>query len=266
MNDDLLTKFRDAVPLPDSATAQRIHMRATSGRARPMPRRRLVVALAVFAGAAGLIGFLAVPRTSPRHDVTTPGTGKGVIKEQVAWHVPLGEALSEASNEFGVAVVLPDTPLLQPSDADPTAAMMWVPPSESGVPKRLDKVDVGYASPTVTIEFRPTDLTPCGRASCDVVYPNALDEWKSWIYPGSSGRQIVFLNDGTPAILETGRIGNLLAFRLGPLTITIWAPDHVGQTGGVGPTGANGAGSSTTVSATDLEALAQSIVDRSGAA
>ena len=54
--DDPLTTFRWEVPLPDDATARRAHARATSGRRR-VPRRRLVVAVAVVV-AAGVAGGL----------------------------------------------------------------------------------------------------------------------------------------------------------------------------------------------------------------
>jgi hypothetical protein len=46
MTDDLLKTFRADVPLPDEATARRIHSRATSRRRR-LPRRRLILILAV---------------------------------------------------------------------------------------------------------------------------------------------------------------------------------------------------------------------------
>jgi hypothetical protein len=56
MTDDLLQDFRSGVPLPDEATARRIYARATSQRRR-LPRRRLVLALAVVV-AAGVAGGL----------------------------------------------------------------------------------------------------------------------------------------------------------------------------------------------------------------
>jgi hypothetical protein len=59
MNDDeLLTTFRSDVRLPDEATARQIYGRATSGRRR-LPRRRLMLAVAVVGAAALAAGLSA---------------------------------------------------------------------------------------------------------------------------------------------------------------------------------------------------------------
>lgn len=72
--DELLTTFRAAVPLPDEATADRIHARATSGRRRlrrRLPRRGLALAVAALAVGAGVAGGLSATLggASPNTDI-----------------------------------------------------------------------------------------------------------------------------------------------------------------------------------------------------
>lgn len=222
---------------------------------------RLVLAIAaaaLFAGAAALIGFFAVPDTSPQPPATTTG-GKELIPAPHAL-VPLNQALSEASKSFGAPVVLPDTALLKPSDADPTAYLQWWPSSlpspEPGVQDPVSKLDVRFSSAGLIIEYTPTAIASCGDASCSTIYPNALDQWKAAIYPGSPARQIIYLSDGTPALITTSQTANDLLFRLGPLQINIWDPPSNDGT-------ASTVATPTTISAADLQTLAQSIVDRS---
>jgi hypothetical protein len=250
MTDDLLTAFRSAVDLPDEAAAQQIYARATAGEL-PFPRRKLVLAIVVVvgAGAAVLVGFLALPSSD-----------RGDTRGAPATPLPLLKALNEASQSFGVQVILPDTPLLKASDADPTAFLQWLPSPEPGVHEPVSQLNVQFSSPLANIGYAPTAYTYWGST-----YPNALDQYKAEIAQTPTHRvgtpptyQIVDLSDGTPALVDVGSNGNDIEFRLGPLSITIWAP----KPASVGPTGANGGGTPA-LSATDLQALAQSIVDQS---
>ena len=159
--------------------------------------------------------------------------------------MPLSKALSSASKSFGVPIILPDTPVLKPSDAAPTASEQWLPSPEPGVQEPVSQVMVEFPSPYVSISYSPTALTDQGKT-----YPNALDQYQAEIaqstHPGDD--QIVHLSDGTPALITQGPSGNSIEFRLGKLSITIWAPDNNGVP--------------TTVDAATLQALAQSIVDQ----
>lgn len=225
---------------------------------RPTKRILVLAAVVLLAGAAALIGVFAVPSPSPQHPVTTlPSAG-----ERAAAEVPVDQALAEASKSFGVPVVLPDTPLLKPSEADPNASIQWLPSPQPGVKEPVSQLDVQFSTstPFVTIEYAPTDLTPCGptNAPCSTVYPKALDQYNAEIAQTPThpvdGRtpptfQIVKLTDGTPALIATDSRGNDIQFRVGPLSINIWAPSNDGVP--------------TSVHASDLQAFAQSILDRS---
>lgn len=262
----LLRDFRRTVPEPDEDTVRRAYAYATSQSrtARrlhlrlPASYRVRIAGVAAVAGAAALIGFFAVPSSSPQRPVTTvttiPRAG------DLAIPMPISQALSVASKSFGVSVFLPDTSVLKPSDAE-RGYLQWLPASQPGEQTPVSQLDVAFSksAPAVTVEYAPTGYTPCGPTDepCSTVYPNALDQYKAEIAQGSQsvdGRtpptyQIVYLSDGTPALSSTGRNGNDIEFRVGPLSINIWAPSNDGVP--------------TTVSAADLQALAQSIVDQS---
>jgi hypothetical protein len=88
MTDDLLTAFRSEVSLPDEATARRIYTQATGGRRR-IPRRRLVLAIAVVLGAALAAGLS-----------TTLGGASPNPDETARQHV-VDRAVTEVQNAFG---------------------------------------------------------------------------------------------------------------------------------------------------------------------
>ena len=161
--------------------------------------------------------------------------------------VPLSKALSSASKSFGVPIILPDTPLLKPSDAGATANEQWLPSPEPGVQEPVSQLMVQFPSAGASITYAPTALTNQGKP-----YPNALDQYQAEIAQARNPAdyQIVSLSDGTPALIGITKTGNLLQFRLGTLSIWIWAP--------------NNNGFPTTVDAADLQALAQSMIDQAG--
>lgn len=209
-------------------------------------------ALVACATAAALIAVFAMPGTSshhtaagggpPQHPATigvpsTPGTALTLV--------PLSKALSSASKSFGVPIILPDTPFLKPSDAGPTATEQWLPSPQPGVQEPVSQLMVQFPSPYVSITYAPTALTYQGTS-----YPNALDQYQAEIAQARNPAdyQIVSLSDGTPALVGVSKTGNSIEFRLGKLSIWIWAPNNNGVP--------------TTVDAADLQALAQSIVDQ----
>ena len=157
--------------------------------------------------------------------------------------------LSSASKSFGVPIILPDTSVLKPSDAGSTANEQWLPSPQPGVQEPVSQVTVQFPSPGVSITYAPTALTSQGNT-----YPNALDQYQAEIAqstrPGDD--QVVHLSDGTPALISLGPSGNVIEFRLGKLSITIWAP--------------NSNGIPTTVDASALQGLAQSMVDQAATA
>lgn len=72
MTDDLLTQFRSSVQLPDEATAQRVHARATDGR-RKLRRRPLVLALVAAVGVAFAAAAFAGAFSTGEPPVATTG-------------------------------------------------------------------------------------------------------------------------------------------------------------------------------------------------
>lgn len=240
-------------------------VRATQSKSRSASRRprhpliAMAAAFAVCAIGAALIAFLAVPGHSPHQAAITTVSRAGAAP---ASPTPLAQALRIASSSFGAPIILPDTSVLKPSDADHTAYLQWLPSPKPGEQEPVSQLDVQFSTstPFVTIEYAPTAFTLCGSAdaSCGSVYPNALDQYKAEIAQGSQpsgGRtppsyQIVNLSDGTTALVTTGQNGNDIEFRLDTLSINIWAPSNDGIP--------------TTVDATALRALAQSMVDQTG--
>lgn len=231
-------------------------VRATQSKSTGTARRPLLVAaaaVAVLGAAAALIAFLVVPgashhaaaRGGPTHSTVTVATS-GAPGDAIGT-VPLSKALSSASKSFGVPIILPDTPLLKPSDAGATANEQWLPSPEPGVQEPVSQLMVQFPSAGVSITYAPTALTYQGKT-----YPNALDQYRAEIAQARNPAdyQIVSLSDGTPELIGTTKTGNLLEFRLGKLSIWIWAPNNNGVP--------------TTVDAADLQALAQSMVDQAG--
>ncbi len=211
-----------------------------------LSRKPLLVAAAavvVCATAAALIAFFAVPGARTQH------SGGGAqpphrVALAPATPVPLDKAQSDTLDWFGVPLILPDTSVLRPSDS-PTALEQWCAKAPEAPTTPLCQVNVQFASPAVGIEYVQTSHT------WGAYYPDALDQYRREIAQATnpSDYQIVSIS-GTPALIETGKTGNSIEFRLGILSISIWAPDNNGTP--------------TTVDATTLQALAQSIVDQAG--
>jgi hypothetical protein len=231
-------------------------VRATQGEAtRSVLRRKpLLVAAAVAACAtvAATVAFLAVPNANPHHTAAGGGPPHHVVTvsgDAPGGPIPLSQALSSASKSFGVPIFLPDTSVLKPSDAGAAASEQWLPSPHPGVQEPVSQVTVDFPSPYVSISYSPTALTS-GASQ----YPNALDQYQAEIAQARNPAdyQIVSLSDGTPALISLGPSGNFIEFRLGKLSITIWAP--------------NNNGIPTTVDAATIQALAQSIVDQAAAA
>ena len=224
-------------------------VRATQSKQRRSAFRRtpfLVAAVVACATTATLIAFLVVPGARTHH---TGANGHGQapphrIALPPATPVPLDKAQSDTLNWFGVPLILPDTSVLRPSDS-PTALEQWCAKAPEAPTTPLCQVNVQFESPAVGIEYVQTSHTWGSR------YPNALDQYRREIAQAAnpSDYQIVSIS-GTPALIETGKTGNSIEFRSGPLSITIWAPDDNGTP--------------TTVDAATLQALAQSMVDQAG--
>jgi len=235
-------------------------VRATQGdRARSLRRRKPLLIAAAAAGSAvvaAATAFLLIPGASshhtaagghpPQHPITVgtpgaPGTAPGPV--------PLNKALSSASKSFGASIILPNTPVLKPSDAGATANEQWLPSPQPGVQEPVSQLTVQFPSPSVSITYAPTALTYWGSH-----YPDALNQYRAEIAQARnpSEYQIVSLSDGTPALIGIGKTGNSLWFRLGKLSIIIWAP--------------NNNGIPTTVDASALQALAQSMVEQAATA
>lgn len=238
-------------------------VRATQSEAtRSLLRRKplLLAAVAACAVVAALIAFLAVSGASshhtaagggsPQHPITVDGgaPGSGSAVQVPGGPVPLSKAQSDALNSFGVPLILPDTSVLKPSGAE-TAFEQWCPSTTPGAPAPLCQVNIQFPLQNVGIEYAPTAQTYWGSA-----YPDALDQYKAEIAQSSNlADQIVYLS-GTPALLEPGKTGTSIEFRLGKLSISIWSPNAVGE-GGVQIQALDGA---------TVQALAQSIVDQAG--
>lgn len=231
-------------------------VRATQGERTGTARQTLLLVAAVtaLAGAAALIAVLVIPGprahnttavgapTHPKVTVATsgaPGNAPGPV--------PLSQALSSASKSFGVPIILPDTSVLKPSDAGAIASEQWLPSPEPGVREPVSQLTVEFPSPYVSITYAPTALTDQGKT-----YPDALDQYQAEIAQtrNPADYQIVSLSGATPALIGTTKTGNLLEFRLGTLSIWIWAPNNNGVP--------------TTVDAAALKTLGQSIIDRAG--
>lgn len=234
-----------------SEVARQSERRSLSLPGVPTTNRGKILGIVAVAGAAAVIGVFAVPGTSshhtaagggPPHPITVSGDAPG-------GPIPLSQALSSASKSFGVPIILPDTPVLKPSDAEAAASEQWLPSPKPGVKEPVSQVTVDFPSPYVSITYAPTTLTDQGKT-----YANALDQYHAEIAQATDPAeyQIVSLSDGTPALIETGTNGNSIEFRLGKLSITIWAPNNNGVP--------------TTVDAATIQALAQSIVDQAATA
>jgi hypothetical protein len=213
-------------------------------------------ALVACATAAALIAVFAVPGTSSHHTAVGSGppehpiiTVNGGTPGNAPGLVPLNKALSSASKSFGVPIILPNTPVLKPSEAGATANEQWLPSPKPGVQEPVSQLTVQFPSPFVSITYAPTALTYWGSH-----YPDALDQYRAEIAQAMtpSDYQIVSLSDGTPALIGVGKTGNSFWFRLGKLSIIIWAP--------------NNNGIPTTVDASALQGLAQSMVDQAATA
>lgn len=201
-----------------------------------MSNRAKILGIAAAAGVAALIAFVAVPSSGHRDATTTTTPGPGGSPGQPGTPVPLARALSLASGSFGVPIKLPDTSVLKPSDANQTAIVEWV--LNAGTdPPPVSSLDVEF--PNAQIGYRLTD------SSED---PNALNEYKAQMAEVPTNPadtqpkyQIVYLSDGTPALLGAKPWGNTIQFREGPLSIII---------------------ASSSIDANAIQALAQSIQDQ----
>jgi hypothetical protein len=257
----LLRDFRSDVPAPDEESVRQAYAYAT-GQPRAARRLRLrlpatnrarILGIAVAAGAAALIGIFAVGGTSPHESVigsTNPHqvpTVEGSAPGGQFNPRPLDQALSTASKSFGVPIILPDTPVVKPSDAGSMAFLQWLPSPQPGVQEPVSQLSVQFPSANVGVTYEPTALTYWGSH-----YPNALDQYNAEIAQSTFPDQIVYLSDGTPALAFTSSTGNGIEFRLGKLSITIWSPNAVLQGGLKVPA----------LDAATLQALAQSIVDQ----
>jgi hypothetical protein len=260
----LLRYHWNEVPAADEETMQRAYAYATRGarggwqqslrRSRvPQLRVRLVlpVAAAICAAAAcavvfsGALGGSSVGnQANANQSVAGSGAGGGALTPDLG--VPLSRALSLAAKAFGAPLIFPNA--LKVSDAEPMASVQREPSAYPGGPAPLSQVSVRFASPPLGITYEPTALTYWGST-----YPNALDQYKAEIAQSDlPGKQIVHLSDGTPALIYPTKTGRGIEFRLGKLSITIWAP--------------NTNGTPTTVDATTLQALAQSMLDQASSA
>lgn len=242
----LLRDFRSDIPEPDEETVRRAYAYATT---QPRAARRLplrlpattrtrVLGIAAVAGAAALIGFFAMRGTSPHQAaLTTPLFQKTVPAMQVpATQVPL----SDAVKAFDAPIILPDIPLLQPSDADPAAYAQWCPAPEPGVHEPICQLDVQFPAQSVEISYQRWSL-PFSA------YPSALAFYETDLQADTNpGKQIVYLS-GIPALLlpkQPGHSGSI-DFQLDGTRIIIFARDY---------------------DAAQMQALAQSIVDQAGSA
>lgn len=219
-------------------------VRATNGRRTRSALRRtqlLVGAAVACTAAAASIVFFGVSGSRPAANGPLPTT---IAADAPAGPVPLSRAIRDASSSFGAPLILPDTPVLKPSDAESTAFEQWVPSPAPGVQEPLSQVTVEFSSPDVSIAYTPTALDSWGSR-----HPDPLDRYRAEIAQSTdpAGYRIVSLS-GTPALLDAGKTGNSIEFRLGKLSITIWAPDNDGVP--------------TTVDGPTIRALAQSIVDQ----
>jgi hypothetical protein len=189
------------------------------------PSRRLVLAVAsVAAAVAALVGVFAFGSDSPQ-----TGGSPGGVANPIA---PVPIALSNASAALGAPVVLPNTPLLKPSDAGQAT-------------KECDPGEVQESGCVVTVSFPSQDVTiRYGRYGPP--YTDPLPEYEASIAEDTVPRSIVYLG-GTPAYLtpkevESPGSGSTIHFQLGETTIGIFAQNYDGAS---------------------VETLAQSIIDRS---
>jgi hypothetical protein len=159
--------------------------------------------------------------------------------------VPLSKAKSDALSAFGEPLILPDTPTLKPSDVESTAFEQSC-PATPAAPAGLCQMSVQFSSPSLGIQYSPTASTYWGSH-----YPDALKQYQAEIAQSSNPRdQIVDLSGTTPALIDPEATGIGIEFRVGTLSVTIWAP--------------NINSSPTVVDAAMLQAFAQSIVNQAG--
>ena len=251
---DILRERPDLLAIADAVSATlRQPARRFATRRRVVVAAAAVVACAAAVSVAVLTGALGGSNPAgnqANQSVVGSGGGSAMLAPDP---VPVSQALSDGAKSFGVPIILPDTSVLKPSDAS-DADEQWAPSAYPGGPTHLLQVGVYfYGPPYVSIAYAPT-------AYQSPTYPNALDQYKAEMAQGSQpadGRtppayKIVYLSDGTPALITTGQGGNDIEFRLGPLSINIWAPSNNGIP--------------TTVDSPALQALAQSISDQASSA
>lgn len=223
-------------------------VRATQGKPTSTARRPLLVAAAavsVCAVAAVLIAFVVLPSARTPHSgaVQGPGTPHHIALAP-ANSVPLSQASSDTLKWFGAPLILPDTSVLNSSDVSAALEQSCVKPPEVST-AALCEVNVQFSSPAVGIEYDQTSHT------WGAYYPDALDQYQREIAQATSPSRLQIVSiSGTPALIETGDTGNSIEFRLGKLSISIWAPDNNGIP--------------TTVDASTLQAFAQSMLNQAG--
>lgn len=189
------------------------------------PQRRWVLAVAV-AFAASLIGFFIVDG-SPRHP---QGSGLTLVPPPTLAH-PLVDAkqvsLAEATKAFGAPIVLPDTALVAPSDA----GAVWLQSQLPGDPAAA----IAFPGPQIIVQYLPNQS------------PEAPLAQYTAMAKGLSDAQVVDLG-GVPALAiaqnsdSTGANFGSIEFVIGGTQIAVLG--HYDEE--------------------TLQAVAQSIVDRSG--
>lgn len=215
----LLRDFRSDIPEPDEETVRRAYAYATSQsrRARwfrlhiPTTNRGRIFGVAAVVSAAALIGLFAVRGTSSQH-ASTQRTGNAPA-------TPFPEG--DASKEFGASVVLPNTSLVQPSDAAPTAYEQWCPAPTPGASEPLCQVDVQFPAQAVTISY----------SRWPPVASDPLADYQAQLQTSTDpGKQIVYLS-GIPALLlpkDAANNGSSIEFMLGKVTVTVFARNYDG--------------------------------------
>ena len=216
----LLRDFRSDIPEPDENTVRQAYAYATSQsrRARwlrlhvPTTNRGRILGIVVAASAATLIGLFAVPGSSPHH-ASTQRAGNAP-----ATPFPVGDA----SKEFGAPVILPNTSLLQPSDAASTAYEQWCPAPTPGASEPLCQVDVQFPAQAATISY----------SRWPPVSSDPLADYQAQLQTSTDpGKQIVYLS-GIPALLlpkDVTNNGSSIEFMLGKVTITVFARNYDGS-------------------------------------
>ena len=159
--------LRDRPDMLAIADAVRATHRRTGARSRGW--LLLVAAAAVVASAAAVIA-LPGGGAHPATGVTTGGA-VGLIPDPV----PVSQAVSDATKEFGAPVILPKSPSLDWSADTAGANESWSPSAYPGGPTHLLQVWMSsHGPPHVSIRYAPaTDQDPTYSPALIQVWPNA---------------------------------------------------------------------------------------------